>query len=81
MSDIDVNGLSNLLEEITKHIPSVDNDDLIKYLKSGIKLIEDLYLSHSGSITGIINSLFKKETYYRYAKTFVAILKYSLITI
>jgi len=64
---------------MTKHILSINNDDLIKYLRDSIKLIEDLHLSHSGNITGIINSLFKKEIYYRYAKIFVAILKYSLI--
>jgi hypothetical protein len=81
MSDIDVDELSDLLEKMTKHILSVDNDDLIKYLRNGIKFIENLHLSRSGGITGIINSLFEKKTYYRYVKIFVAILKYSLIAV
>jgi hypothetical protein len=50
-------------------------------LRSGIKPIENLYLNYNGNITGIINSLSEKETYYRYVKTFVAILKYFLITV
>jgi hypothetical protein len=81
VSDNDVDGLPGLLAEITKHIPSVDDNDLIEHLRGGVKLIKDLYLSHSGGITGIVNSLFKKETYYRYAKTFIAILKYSLMVV
>jgi hypothetical protein len=81
MSDTDVDGLPGLLEEMTKYILSVNDNDLIKYLKGGMKLIEDLYLNYSDSITGIINSLSEKETYYRYAKIFVAILKYFLITV
>ena len=81
VSDADVDGLPGLLGEMTKHIPSVDDDDLIEHLRGGMKPIEDLHLSHSGGITGIINSLSEKETYHRYAKTFVAILKYSLMAV
>jgi hypothetical protein len=62
---------------MTKHIPSVDDDNLIEHLRVGMKPIEDLHLSHSGGITGIINSLSEKEIYHRYAKTFVAILSNS----
>ncbi|MCJ1249923.1 hypothetical protein MMC30_007149 [Trapelia coarctata] len=81
VSDADVDGLPGLLEEMTKHIPSVNNDDLIKHLRGGMKPNEDLHLSHSGGITGIVNSLSKKETYHRYAKTVIAILKYSLMAV
>jgi hypothetical protein len=66
---------------MTKYILSVDDNDLIKYLRGGMKLIEDLYLNYSDSITGIINSLSEKEIYYRYAKIFVAILKYFLMAV
>ena len=81
MFDIDVDGLPDLFGEMTKYIPSVDNNDLIKYLRDGIKFIEDLQLSHSDSIIGIVNSLFKKEIYYRYVKIFIAILKYFLMAV
>ena len=39
--------------------------------------VEDLHPSHMGGITGIVNSLSNKETYHRYAKAFITILKYS----
>jgi hypothetical protein len=81
MFDTDVDGLPDLFRKIMKYILSVNDDDLIKHLKGGMKFIEDFYLSHSGGITDIINSLSEKETYYRYAKIFVAILKYSLIAV
>jgi hypothetical protein len=81
VADADVGELPGLLAEMTKRIPSVDDDDLIEHLRGGMKPIEDLHLSHSGSITGIVNSLSEKETYHRYAKTFVAILKYSLMAV
>ena len=81
VSDADVDGLPDLLGEMTKHIPSVDDDDLIEHLRGGMKPIEDLHLSHNGCITGIINSLSEKETFHRYAKTIVAILKYFLMVV
>jgi len=43
--------------------------------------MEDLCLSHTGGITAMINSLAAKETYHRYSKTIIAILKYSLMAI
>ncbi len=81
MIDINVNGLSGLLGEITKHIPLVDDSDLVEHLRDRMKSTEDLHLHHSGGITDIINSLAEKETYHRYAKTFAAILKYSLMAV
>jgi hypothetical protein len=81
MTDADVDELPGLLREITKHILLINDDDLIEHLKGDMKPIEDLYLNHSGGITGIVNSLAEKETYYRYAKTFISILKYSLMAI
>jgi hypothetical protein len=61
VSDADVGGLPGLLGEMTKHIPSVDDDDLIEHLRGDVKPIEDLHLSHSGGITGIVNSLSEKD--------------------
>lgn len=46
-----------------------------------MKPIEELHLSHSGGITGIVNSLAEKEMYQGYTKTFIPILKYSLIAV
>ena len=81
ISDADVDVLPGLLGKITKYILSINNDEPVKYLRGGVKLTKDLYLSYSDGITGIVNSLSKKKTYYRHAKTFIAILKYSLIAI
>jgi hypothetical protein len=66
---------------MTKHIPSLDDGDLIEYLRGPKKPIEDLRLSHTGGITAMINSLAAKETYHGYTKTVIAILKYSLMAV
>ncbi len=79
MTDNDINGLPRLLREITKYIPSINDDDLIKHLKGGVKPVKNFYPSHGGNITDIVNKLAEKETYYRYAKIFITILKYSLL--
>jgi hypothetical protein len=77
----DINRLSGLLREMIKHIPSLDDGDLIEYLRGPMKPIKDLCLSHTGGIIAMINSLATKETYHRYIKTIIAILKYSLMAI
>jgi hypothetical protein len=71
VSDADMDGLPDLLSLMTKHTPPVDDDDLIEHLRGGVEPIEDLPPSHSGGITGIVNSLLEKETYDRYSKTFI----------
>jgi hypothetical protein len=81
VTNTDVDRLPLLLGEMTKHIPPVDDDDLIGYLRGWLRPINNLHLSHSGGITDIINSLAKGETYHRFAKTFTTILKYSLLAV
>jgi hypothetical protein len=75
VTDADVERLTPLLSEITRHIPSIDDSSLIEHLRGGMEPIETLRLRHSGGIVVIINSLAERETYHRYAKTFTAILK------
>jgi hypothetical protein len=81
MTDDDMAELPCLLSEMTKHIPSIDDNDLIEHLRGGVKPIEDLHSGHGTGITGIVNRLAEKETYHRYSKTFTAILKYSLLAV
>jgi hypothetical protein len=70
-----------MVEEMTKHIPSIDDDDLIEDLRGVVGPIENHHVKRSGGITGIINSLAERETYHKFAKTFTAILKYSLLAV
>lgn len=81
MIDADVEQLTPLLSEITRHIPSVDDSSLIEHLRGGVELIEILRLRYGGGIIVTINSLAERERYHRYAKTFTAILKYSLLAV
>ena len=73
--------LSQKLEEMTKHISSQDDNNLIEYLKDGVNLSKDLHQHPSGSITALINNLTEEEIYHKYAKTFKVILKYSLLVV
>jgi hypothetical protein len=68
VTDTDIDRLPLLLREMTKHIPPVDDGDLIEHLRSWLKPIDNLRLSHGGSIVDIVNSLARRETYHRYAK-------------
>lgn len=81
MTNDDVGGLPRLLGEMTKHIPLVEDDDLIEYLKGGVKPIEDLHSIHGAGIAGLVNRLAEKEMFHGYSKTFTAILKYSLMAV
>jgi hypothetical protein len=57
MIDDDVTGLSYLFNEITKYIPSIKNNNLIKYLKSDVKSIENFYSIYNIGIIDIVNRL------------------------
>jgi hypothetical protein len=77
----DVDGLSRLFKEMTKYIPSVNDNNLINYLKSHVKSIEKFYINYGDNITDIVNRLAERETYYSYFKIFTAILKYFLLAV
>jgi hypothetical protein len=47
---------------VTEHIPSVDSNDLIEPLRGSIKSLEELHLSHSGDVAGIVKSVAEKES-------------------
>jgi hypothetical protein len=79
--NIYVSGLSNLFGEMMEHILLIDDNNLIEYLKNDMKSIEKFNLNYSDGITDIVNNLTEKETYHRYVKTFISILKYFLIAV
>jgi hypothetical protein len=81
VTNTDANRLPRLLREMTKHIPPVDDDDLIGHLMGWLGPTDNLHLSRSGGITNIVNRLAQRETYHRFAKTFTTILKYSLLAV
>ena len=81
VTDEDVAELPHLLSEMTKHIPPIDEDDLIDHLRGSAKPVEDLESGHGAGIIGIVNRLAEKETYHGFSKTVTTILKYSLLAV
>ena len=63
MNDEDVSELSCLLSEMTRHIPRIDDDDLIEHLRGGVEPVEDFHPGNGAGITGILNRLAEKETF------------------
>jgi hypothetical protein len=70
VTNADVARLAPMVEEMTKHIPSIDDDDLIEHLRGVVGPIENLHVKCSGGITGIINSLAERETYHKVRQEF-----------
>jgi hypothetical protein len=60
VTDANIERLTPLLSEITRHILAVDDSSLIEHLRGGIKLIKTLYLRYSG---GIVIIAWLKERY------------------
>jgi len=57
MTDDDVAGLPRLLGEMTKHIPSIEDHDLIEHLRGGVKPTKDLHSGHGAGITRVLLAL------------------------
>lgn len=69
----DIAKLPNLLQEIIKYILLEDDNNLLKYLKKGVRPSRDLFLDSSNNIITIIYRLVKAIKDYKYVKLFALI--------